>query len=203
MAKIENVTIPEVRKIGVYAIHNKKNGKYYIGSSVNVYKRMKQQKTAIKNYGLNAKIIKDMFSKNFDVEFLVLQTFENNTITDNQLRKAEYEYIQKYDSIKNGYNTSVPFATGKYKGLLECEIIERRERAKTTATQKERVKRQNEHIKENYDRVSITLPKGTTDRIKSQGFTVNGYINKLVLQDLERLERKSNPTDDELPECFR
>lgn len=64
-------------------------------------------------------------------------------------------------------------------------------------------KRQNEHIKENYDRVSITLPKGTTDRIKSQGFTVNGYINKLVLEDLERLERKSSTADDELPECFR
>lgn len=64
-------------------------------------------------------------------------------------------------------------------------------------------RRQNEHIKENYDRVSITLPKGTTDRIKSQGFTVNGYINKLVLQDLEKLERKSSISDDELPECFR
>ena len=64
-------------------------------------------------------------------------------------------------------------------------------------------KRQNEHIKENYDRVSITLPKGTTDRIKSKGFTVNGYINKLVLQDLERLERKNSTADDEMPECFR
>ena len=36
-------------------------------------------------------------------------------------------------------------------------------------------KRQNEHIKENYDRVSITLPKGTKERIKKKGETVNGY----------------------------
>ena len=64
-------------------------------------------------------------------------------------------------------------------------------------------KRQNEHIKNNYDRVSLTLPKGTRDRITRQGLTVNGYINKLVLEDLEKLERKINPTDDELPECFR
>lgn len=64
-------------------------------------------------------------------------------------------------------------------------------------------KRQNEHIKNNYDRVSLTLPKGTAERIKAQGMTINGYINKLVLEDLEKLERKSNPTDDELPECFR
>lgn len=49
-------------------------------------------------------------------------------------------------------------------------------------------KRQNEYIKGNYDRVSATLPKGTTERIKAQGKTVNGYINELVLADLEKLE---------------
>lgn len=47
-------------------------------------------------------------------------------------------------------------------------------------------KRQNEHIKENYDRVSITLPKGTKDIIKSRGETVNAYINRLVNDDLNK-----------------
>lgn len=65
-----------------------------------------------------------------------------------------------------------------------------------------RYKKQNDRIKEEYDRISVTLPKGTKDRIKAQGLTVNGYINKLVLQDLERLERKNSTSDDELPECF-
>ena len=32
--------IPQVQKIGIYAIRNKSNNKYYIGSSVNVYNRM-------------------------------------------------------------------------------------------------------------------------------------------------------------------
>ena len=52
-------------------------------------------------------------------------------------------------------------------------------------------KRQNEHIKENYDRVSITLPKGTKERIKAKGETVNGYITRLVLSDLgeEKVEQ--------------
>ena len=49
-------------------------------------------------------------------------------------------------------------------------------------------KRQNEYIKGNYDRVSATLPKGTTERIKALGLTVNGLINDLVLAELERLE---------------
>ena len=53
-------------------------------------------------------------------------------------------------------------------------------------------KRQNEHIKENYDRVSVTLPKGTTDRIKATGNSVNGYIKDVVLADLEKLEGGSN-----------
>ena len=47
-------------------------------------------------------------------------------------------------------------------------------------------KRQNEHIKENYDRISITLPKGTKERIKSKGESINVYITRLVLTDLDK-----------------
>ena len=51
-----------------------------------------------------------------------------------------------------------------------------------------RYKKQNEAIAEKYDRVSATLPKGTTERIKALGLSVNGLINKLVLAELEQLE---------------
>lgn len=51
---------------------------------------------------------------------------------------------------------------------------------------KKQYKRQNEHIKENYDRISITLPKGTKDIIKAKGETVNAYINRLVSEDLNQ-----------------
>lgn len=50
-------------------------------------------------------------------------------------------------------------------------------------------KRQNEYIKDNYDRVSITLPKGTKERILNQGKSINGYITELVLKDLEKIEK--------------
>ena len=63
-----------------------------------------------------------------------------------------------------------------------------------------RYKKQNEAIANKYDRVSATLPKGTTERIKAQGKTVNGYINELVLADLEKLERgKSSEPGDHPP----
>ena len=51
-----------------------------------------------------------------------------------------------------------------------------------------RYKKQNEAIANKYDRVSATLPKGTTERIKALGLTVNGLINELVLAELDRLE---------------
>lgn len=52
--------------------------------------------------------------------------------------------------------------------------------------QKERVKRQNEQAKENWDCVSLKLPKGTKDRIKATGKSVNGLINELVLEYLSK-----------------
>ena len=57
---------------------------------------------------------------------------------------------------------------------------------------KSRVKRQNEKAKENYDRISVMLPKGTKDRIQAQGLTINGFVNQLVLGKLDELENKSN-----------
>lgn len=57
---------------------------------------------------------------------------------------------------------------------------------------KSRVKRQNEKAKENYDRISVMLPKGTKDRIQAQGLTINGFVNQLVLEKLDELENNKN-----------
>lgn len=58
-------------------------------------------------------------------------------------------------------------------------------------------KRQNEHIKESYDRVSATLPKGTKERIKSAGYSVNNFIVEAVHEKLDRLEESA--ADNERP----
>lgn len=57
---------------------------------------------------------------------------------------------------------------------------------------KSRVKRQNEKAKENYDRISVMLPKGTKGRIQAQGLTINGFVNQLVLDKLDELENNNN-----------
>lgn len=64
----------------------------------------------------------------------------------------------------------------------EKKLIEQAKR------QQARIKRQNEAAKNNWDRVSCTLPKGTKQRIIESGETVNGLINKLVLEYLDNLK---------------
>lgn len=59
---------------------------------------------------------------------------------------------------------------------------------------KQRIKRQNEKIKQDYDRASVTLPKGTKDRIQALGYTVNGFLNFAVLAELEKLEAEAPQT---------
>ena len=46
-------------------------------------------------------------------------------------------------------------------------------------------KRQNEYIKNNFDRISITVPTGTKEKIKNMGFSVNQYFNDLLKKDFE------------------
>ena len=40
-----------------------------------------------------------------------------------------------------------------------------------------------------YDHITIAAPRGTKDAIQATGNTINGYINKLIVDDLERRKR--------------
>ena len=121
------LNVPDVEKIGVYAIHNKKTNKYYVGSSVNIKSRMKSHRSNIEKLnGSNLRIDEDLKTvediENF--EFIVLETFEDYEITESQLRQKESEYIEYYDA-KNGYNnpTRTPFTNGYFgkNELLFCK----------------------------------------------------------------------------------
>lgn len=52
--------------------------------------------------------------------------------------------------------------------------------------QKKQYQRQNDYIKGSFDRVSVTLPKGTKERIKATGQSVNSFINKVVKKELDK-----------------
>lgn len=102
------IQVPDIKKVGVYAIHNKTTGKYYVGSSSNVNARLKTHRSNIeKLYGSNMKMDEDLKTeddiKNF--EFLIFETFNDYEITETKLREREAYYIKKYNAY-NGYNVS-------------------------------------------------------------------------------------------------
>ena len=53
-----------------------------------------------------------------------------------------------------------------------------------------RNKRQNDFIKNAYDRINLTVPKGKKElyqaRAEAQGLSLNAYINKLLEADTEK-----------------
>ena len=105
-SKEHYIVVPDVEKIGVYAIFNRKTNKYYVGSSVNIKRRMKEHRAKIERLdGSNIKIVEELKAaediKNFS--FIVLETFEDYTITEKVLRDKEEFYIKKYNAY-NGYN---------------------------------------------------------------------------------------------------
>lgn len=55
-------------------------------------------------------------------------------------------------------------------------------------TKEQATKYKNNFIKETYDRVNLTLPKGkkalVTEYAASKGMSLNGYINKLIADDI-------------------
>ena len=52
------------------------------------------------------------------------------------------------------------------------------------------IKYQNKYIKEKYDRVGLTMPKGKKEVIKSraleEGMSINEYINSLINKDIQK-----------------
>lgn len=53
---------------------------------------------------------------------------------------------------------------------------------------KDRIKRQNDAVKNNYDKISCTIPKGTKDKIRSYGYSVNAFVNEAIRRYLAYLE---------------
>lgn len=58
------------------------------------------------------------------------------------------------------------------------------------ATTKASQKAVNKYMKENYDRINLTVPKGKKDKIKehaeSRGESVNGFINRAIDETINR-----------------
>ena len=74
--------------------------------------------------------------------------------------------------MENHYNIYI-----LYKEVINITVS----KAQQKATEK--------YKKENYDRVLVQLPKGTKERFKVTGKSVNGFINESVMEKLEQLKK--------------
>lgn len=90
--------------VGVYKILNTINGKFYIGSSINIEKRFKQHRAELNKGTHNNKYLQNAWNKyganNF--EFIIVECVDNLEI----LRDRETYYIQKTQCANHniGYN---------------------------------------------------------------------------------------------------
>lgn len=61
-----------------------------------------------------------------------------------------------------------------------------------------KTKYKNEWQKNNVDRINLTVPKGKKERIRayaqSRGESINGFINRLIDEDMERDKAPKNDT---------
>lgn len=62
------------------------------------------------------------------------------------------------------------------------------------------IKYNNQFNKENYDRISLMIAKGKKEQIqayaKQNGESVNGFINRLIDTEIERIERSGMDSQD-------
>lgn len=61
------------------------------------------------------------------------------------------------------------------------------DKKKISAAQQKAV---NKYVKENYDRINVNMPKGRKEAVKahaeSQGESLNAFINRAILETMER-----------------
>lgn len=107
---------------GIYMIRNIKNDKKYIGSSKNIEERWQQHQSALKNNGHTNKLQYAYNKYGEDsFEYVVLEEVDSS----NLLLIKEKEWIDKYNSVFDGYN-SVEIS----EGVTEKKILLEEKRVK-------------------------------------------------------------------------
>ena len=95
----------------VYRLVNKQTGQSYIGRTFDLKKRLCGHKASANKVGTKNEgqpivhAIRELGFEAFDVEVLYeSEEFEDKKILDDLLNEKEIYFIEKYDSIANGYN---------------------------------------------------------------------------------------------------
>ena len=123
--------------IGIYKIENKLNGKVYIGQSNNIERRFQEHQTK----GTSSRIPVDIAIQKYGKENFTYEVIEETSIE--KLNEAEKFWIQKFNSVEDGYNCSIggdQQSIGENNGkakLTEQDVIEIRLAYKNHKKQKD------------------------------------------------------------------
>lgn len=114
-----NIDAEKYHGVGVYKILNNKNNKVYIGSAIDCARRVKQHKKSFKSLSCNSKILKDVIG-GYEFRFEIIW-IPDCKITWFDLYEKEAEYINKYNSLSDGYNIAKTTATSKSELLRQLK----------------------------------------------------------------------------------
>lgn len=183
---------PKIEKIGVYAIRCKANNKCYIGSAFNLFFRLTTHSRDLRLRGrlssVTDKMTEDVEKYGLDnFEFLILQTFENNTIFYEELYNAEKNFVIQYNTIfPNGYNTYYPAPTNasKIHTLIKA------------TTSEERAEKRRQYYRST-EKISIEIPDDMYLKLKIYADSQHKTPNRLIKSYLLGLIGEA-PTNTEL-----
>lgn len=111
---------------GIYFIKNKINNKIYIGSSIDLKRRISAHKYLLKNNKHYNLYLQRAWNKNTfkNFEFIIFETFDD--IAEKELREKEENYIKNFKSLynQNGYNinSKTDIVHCKYKKVCKFNL---------------------------------------------------------------------------------
>ena len=117
---------------GIYCFKNKVNGKCYVGQAVKLRTRLKQHWRTIQTNSVDNMIIYKAINKygvdNFELSIVYEIRDSLAYDTKKLLDELEKEYIEKFDSYNNGYNSTPDSGVLGYK-MTEAQIEKLRQNA--------------------------------------------------------------------------
>jgi group I intron endonuclease len=128
---------------GIYCFKNKINGKCYIGQAIKLRNRLKAHWHAIQNHSVQNMVIYKAIDKygidNF--ELTIVYEIRNSLAWDTKKRldELEKEYILKYNSYENGYNSTL----GGDAGIFDYKMTdEQKEKIRQSSLKHQELTRQ-------------------------------------------------------------
>jgi len=87
----------------VYKIHNTKTKQVYIGSTINLRRRIRRHGYELRTQTHHSSKLQRAVNK-YGIEIFYVEIIYSETITLSELHAKEIEYIKKFNSVNKGYN---------------------------------------------------------------------------------------------------